>query len=717
MDDNREKKLNTADSAGNPPDVEKNPVNSPAHKAKTTRQEAQRQRAKVTKRPPLTAEELAMMGVEAGEAPKKEANPAEKPKIEQYTTPSKANPAEKPPAQGTPPTDPVKDEFGWESFADYKDEPKQGQKTQYKSAKPPEVRGNAVQKSPSAKPEGPAAQRPASPSAPKPGSDPAAASTRPPAGVSPVPTPPGQPAGDGNAASRREKQYCTPAAPTAPAYPAQSVTPQPAPAAPAEEVKKDRKQLRAEKKADKKAQKRATAQPQPELPPEEGPPEERRHKRQKQQKQGHPGVAIALFCVGIVVALLLIYVGSWITVTMGVRPVTPEIISDIDDPLITFQERPLDNDGLPTTEIVALAAPSVVSLTTYADDSVEAVGYGSGVIVTADGYIVTNAHVIQDADTVRVLLDSGEGFTAEIVGRDEQNDLALLKINAQGLVAAKFADPTSVRRGQRVVAIGNAAGLLPGTPTLGIVSGVERNLALPLTGGLEVELPLIQTDAAINPGSSGGALVNAYGQVIGINVAKLPDAEIDNIGFAIPVDIVQRVVQNLLENGDVAPLPQLGIEVVPLSETNAGDDLPEEGLYISSVQPGSDIAGRGVSAGDVLLEAAGTPVPTKAALNEILRDFSAGDQIELLIFFAEEGESRTVRVRLYAPGDLVGDSSQALPGVVPDSQPDSSSQPPPASSSEADSQPQSGEPDDAQGDDAQDGDTQDDGGTDEPPVE
>lgn len=258
-------------------------------------------------------------------------------------------------------------------------------------------------------------------------------------------------------------------------------------------------------------------------------------------------LATLLFAVGILLAVLLFQTGVRLSAQRQVRSVKTGV-----DIALSLEHPPEQDGGLPTTEIFSQVSPSVVSInlfeSSYDPDAstINASGSGSGVIFSADGYIVTNAHVVHQAETIKVVLHDGLQYVAALVGADPDNDLAVLKIDAQGLVPATFGDSAYVQVGQRVLAMGNAAGVLPGSISQGIISGVERDFPLEAATGQRVHIKLLQHDAAINPGNSGGPLVNAYGQVIGINVAKLESANVENIGFAIPSAAVVPIIDDLL---------------------------------------------------------------------------------------------------------------------------------------------------------------------------
>ena len=201
--------------------------------------------------------------------------------------------------------------------------------------------------------------------------------------------------------------------------------------------------------------------------------------------------------------------------------------------------------GLTTAEIAQRVAPSVVSVHIYEQDSLAPSSMGSGVVLTQDGYIITNAHVVEGASGINVLFADGTEMDARIIGVDEKTDLAVIKVAGEGLVPAEFGDSGALAVGERAVAIGNAAGQFDGTVTQGVISGLDREVTVTV-GGRDVTMSLIQTDAAINPGNSGGALVNRFGQVVGINSARMNSAFFEGICFAIPTRTAQPVVENLI---------------------------------------------------------------------------------------------------------------------------------------------------------------------------
>ena len=319
-----------------------------------------------------------------------------------------------------------------------------------------------------------------------------------------------------------------------------------------------------------------------------------------------------------------------------------------DAPAFELQELPEDmDDGLPTTQIAQQVGPSVVCINVYMPQSLSVAAYGSGVILNEEGFIVTNAHVVEDSSDLSVILNDGREFSARIIGQDTQSDLAVIKIEAEDLVPATFGNSDTLQVGERTVVIGNAAGRLAGTVTQGIVSGLNRQVPIQMSDGSVITMNLIQTDAAINPGNSGGAVVNRYGQVIGISSAKLSGSDYEGLCFAIPISDAQPVVQNLIAYGYVKDRMTLGVTVIALSSVTGPErGLPAHGLYIAEVLPESDLVNHDVTAGDVILKADGRELTATADLLEILKEKKSGDTIDLQIYKHSNGKTVAITANL-----------------------------------------------------------------------
>lgn len=244
-------------------------------------------------------------------------------------------------------------------------------------------------------------------------------------------------------------------------------------------------------------------------------------------------------------------------------------------------------------------------------------GSGSGIIISDDGYIVTNQHVIDGATELSVILNTGDEFVATLVGSDSKSDLAVLKIDKTGLPAATLGDSEQVKVGELAVAIGNPLGQeLAGTVTSGVISAVNRTMTVD-----NKKYNLIQTDAAINPGNSGGALVNQYGEVIGINTIKLSSESVEGIGFAIAISEAKPIVDDLINNGYVSGRPLVGITA----------KATRNGLSVESVSEGSGAANAGMQAGDLIVKADGKVVNQVDTLNDIRDTKKPGDTLTLTV--------------------------------------------------------------------------------------
>lgn len=265
-----------------------------------------------------------------------------------------------------------------------------------------------------------------------------------------------------------------------------------------------------------------------------------------------------------------------------------------------------------------------------AEDEMVQQGSGSGIIISQDGYVVTNQHVIADATEISVVLNSGEEYKATLVGADEKTDLAVLKIEATGLTPATLGDSNLAEVGDLAVAIGNPLGQeLAGTVTAGVISAVNRKMTVD-----NRTYNLIQTDAAINPGNSGGALVNKYGEVIGINSIKMSQEGVEGIGFAIAMSEAKPIIDDLMSSGYVSGRTRIGITATE----------SRNGLTVYSVEPESGADKAGIKQGDFIVKADGVVVTTVSALNEIKEKKSPGEYITLTVI--RNGELADVKVEL-----------------------------------------------------------------------
>ena len=301
-----------------------------------------------------------------------------------------------------------------------------------------------------------------------------------------------------------------------------------------------------------------------------------------------------------------------------------------------------DAGALSLQEIYRRCSGSVVSIISVTQSGKAS---GTGIIMSADGYIITNHHVIENAQAVSVLTNDDKEYTTSIVGSDETSDLAVLKIEASGLQAAEFGDSSVLQVGDSVVAIGDPLGVtLRGTMTDGIISAINRDLTVN-----DRTMNLIQTNAALNNGNSGGPLINCYGQVIGINTMKMSNfysssTTVEGIGFAIPIDTAKPIIDELIEKGYVSGRPAIGIDGETLPATYRIYYRLPEGIYVTRVYASSDAAAKGISEGDIITAINGIDVTTMEQLNRVKNQFTAGQTVTLTIY--RSGSSYDVEIIL-----------------------------------------------------------------------
>lgn len=303
------------------------------------------------------------------------------------------------------------------------------------------------------------------------------------------------------------------------------------------------------------------------------------------------------------------------------------IVSSQESSDTTFSD---EEDALCLQDIYSSVIDSVVSISSMTSSGTSS---GTGIIMSSDGYVITNHHVITGALVISVLTNDNQEFEAALVGSDEMSDLAVLKIDARGLQAAEFGDSSRLRVGDSVVAIGDPLGVqLRGTMTNGIISAINRDLTVG-----DRTMTLIQTNAALNNGNSGGPLINCYGQVIGINTVKMSSyytasATVEGLGFAIPISVAKPIIDELIENGYVAGRPAIGI---------SGDSLPSyyrtyyrlpDGVYVTSVNEGSDAKAKGIREGDIVTAINGERISSIDELNTVKNQYAAGDEVTLTIY-------------------------------------------------------------------------------------
>lgn len=385
-------------------------------------------------------------------------------------------------------------------------------------------------------------------------------------------------------------------------------------------------------------------------------------KKPKREKKPHVWVtaicaalASSIFTAG-VFATGLYFVGrsGHNAVTTQPPAVSETVVSDNTDENSGAQTVAYKNGKkvLSITEIAEQVGPSVVGVinktiiqpqryydpfsgryyyTAEREETVEQ-GSGSGIIFKSDGYIVTNQHVISGASEISVILNTGEEFTAKLVGQDEKTDLAVLKIDPGNtkLTVAALGDSTTVQVGETAVAIGNPMGQeFSGSVTAGIISAVNRTMSIN-----ERTYNLLQTDAAINAGNSGGALINQYGEVIGINSVKLSSSGVEGMGFAIAISEAKPIMDDLMSSGYVTGRPLVGIGI---KDTGYG-------LFIGSITEKSGAEEAGLKVGDMIIEVDGQKVTSSEEINEIRDKKKAGEYLTFKIL--RDGDTMEIQVRL-----------------------------------------------------------------------
>ena len=383
---------------------------------------------------------------------------------------------------------------------------------------------------------------------------------------------------------------------------------------------------------------------------------------QPPKKKKH-GKAIALGLGGVAAACLLFAGGALIghMVNTGDGGAVTANAQAGDLPTVQLNETPdLDPDnydvvnGLAGEEIYKKVSPSIVSaIATTASGT----GSGSGVIMSEDGYIITNNHVVEGAQSVTVQLSDSTQYDATIIGTDEQTDLAVLKVEPEGkLTAAEFGDSDELQPGEYAYAIGSPGGVqFANTITGGRISAINRDVTIN-----DRVMTLIQTDASINPGNSGGALINKYGQVVGITSAKLSssgfgEASVEGMGFAIPINTAKEVVDELIANGYVAGRPSIGITGSNVESA----DGSIAGVQVYSIDSRAKAASEGLQVGDIITAVNGTPTPTMDDINAIKEDMKAGDKLTLTVYRISTGKMVNLTVTLTDAHDLEGEDPAA----------------------------------------------------------
>jgi serine protease Do len=303
--------------------------------------------------------------------------------------------------------------------------------------------------------------------------------------------------------------------------------------------------------------------------------------------------------------------------------------------------------ALAAADIASMTTNSVVEITTETvttDSRMQQYitnGAGSGVIMSQDGYIITNNHVIDGANKITVRLKDGTAYSATLVGTDSKTDVAVLKVKTTGLTPAVIGDSDSLRVGDTAIAIGNPLGQLGGTVTEGIISALDRELIID-----GKTMRLMQTDAAINPGNSGGGLFNNKGELIGVVVAKSSGSDVEGLGFVIPVNTAKSVAAELVQYGYVKGRIDTGMTFVDLTQAQKAllYGVSQLGVYVKSVESGSNAAGAGFKAGDMIAYVGGTKITSGTGLTQALEKYKVGDTVKITV--VRNGNSGQLSLKL-----------------------------------------------------------------------
>ena len=341
--------------------------------------------------------------------------------------------------------------------------------------------------------------------------------------------------------------------------------------------------------------------------------------------------------------------GSKVVIQQVERPASSDSSTDSTGNSISATS----GTGLSTAQVAELVSPSVVVITTeqvvysqwswYGQSQVES-GAGSGVIISSDGYILTCAHVVSGASNITVSIGDKD-YPATLVGEDTTSDIAVVKVDATGLTPATVGDSDNLKVGESVMAVGNPLGELGGTVTSGIVSALNRSVSIQGSSSVNT-MSLIQMDASVSPGNSGGGLFNMNGELIGLVNAKSSSSDAEGLGFAIPINDAIKVAQDLLENGYVSGRPYMGITYLAVTDaqTAAQLNVSAYGVYVVDVVQGGPADKAGLKAGDRIVSIDGTEIAQRDDLGTLIQQHTAGDTLSITV--ARDGQMQTVSLTL-----------------------------------------------------------------------
>ena len=388
-------------------------------------------------------------------------------------------------------------------------------------------------------------------------------------------------------------------------------------------------------------------------PPPAGPELQAAASKPPKKRRKHSGGRIVRSAVALVLAAAMGFAGGFVGARVGNagNKVVIQQVERTDSSAASGTA--VASGGMTTSQVSEMVSPSVVVITTeqvvysqwswYGQNQVES-GAGSGVIISSDGYILTCAHVVSGASQITVTIGDTD-YTATVVGEDDTSDVAVLKIDATGLTPATVGDSDSLSVGDSVLAVGNPLGELGGTVTSGIVSALNRSVTIQGTSSTNT-MSLIQMDASVSPGNSGGGLFNMNGELIGLVNAKSSSSDAEGLGFAIPINDAIQVAQDLLENGYVSGRPYMGITYIAVTDaqTAAQFNVNAYGVYVVDVVQGGPADKAGLKVGDRIVSIDGTEIAQKDDLGTLMQQHTAGDTLSITV--ARDGQMQTVSLTL-----------------------------------------------------------------------
>ena len=388
-------------------------------------------------------------------------------------------------------------------------------------------------------------------------------------------------------------------------------------------------------------------------PPPAGPEPQAAASKPPKKRRKRSGGRIARSAVALVLAAAMGFAGGFVGARVGNagNKVVIQQVERTDSSAASGTA--VASGGMTTSQVSEMVSPSVVVITTeqvvysqwswYGQNQVES-GAGSGVIISSDGYILTCAHVVSGASQITVTIGDTD-YTATVVGEDDTSDVAVLKIDATGLTPATVGDSDGLAVGDNVLAVGNPLGELGGTVTSGIVSALNRSVTIQGTSSTNT-MSLVQMDASVSPGNSGGGLFNMNGELIGLVNAKSSSSDAEGLGFAIPINDAIKVAQDLLENGYVSGRPYMGITYLAVTDaqTAAQLNVSAYGVYVVDVVQGGPADKAGLKTGDRIVSIDGTEIAQRDDLGTLIQQHTAGDTLSITV--ARDGQMQTVSLTL-----------------------------------------------------------------------